>query len=210
MSIVQELPRNAVNTYLKVARLPLTAAERVLRPELAEDTSWPPAIAFEDFEARVKELAATVLRDDVLRQDATLQRARVTQLRRAVELEVQAEAARTKADQELEERRAEVAEERNEAKAREEANHARLERERQEAEQRAEAKAAEKQRKAEEVAEAERDRIERQEREATAKRLEAEREALDEKRTALTSKDEAVRLEKAADEAKQRRKAKSA
>lgn len=206
MSVIQELPRNAVNTYLKLARLPLTAAERVLNPDTPGDTSWPPAIAFEDFEARVKAFAATVLSDQVLREDADLQRARVTQLRRAVELEAEAEATRARADQELDERRAEAAEERDEAKAREQANKDRLERERREAQQRAEAKAAEQERKVQEQADAERDRVQRQEREAEAARLEAEREALAEKQTALTSKDEAVRLEKAAQAAKARRK----
>ncbi len=209
MSIVKEIPRTAVHTYLKLARLPLTAAERVLRPEEAGE-SWPPAIAFEDFEAKVKGLAATVLSDDVLREDATLQRARVTQLRRAVQLEAQAETTRSLADEELAAKRAAAADEREEAKEREEANKARLERERREAEQRAKAQAAEKERKAAELAKAERERVERHERAADVKRLEAEQQALVEKSAALTVKDEAVRLEKAADAAKQRRKAKSA
>ena len=206
MSIIQELPRNAVTTYLKLARLPLTAAERVFNPDTDGATSWAPAIAFEDFEARVKGFAATVFSDQVLRDDAELQRARVAQLRRAVELEAEAEATRAQAEQELAERRSEVAEEREQAEAREQANKDRLERERREAQERADAKAAEQQRKVEEQAEAERERVQRQARAAEAKRLDAEREALAEKQTALTTKDEAVRLEKAAQAAKARRK----
>lgn len=210
MSIVQELPRAAVHTYLKLTRLPLTAVERVLKPEGEDAATWPPAIAFEDFEAKVKSFAATVFSDDVLRQDATLQRARVLQLRRAVTLDAEAEITREQADEELAARRAEAAEERREAEQREKANKARIERERAAAEQRAEQQAEAKEREAAELAEAERARVEREEREAELRRLEAEREALAEKRTAVTSKDEAVRLEKAAEAAKQRRKAKSA
>lgn len=210
MSIVQELPRTAVHTYLKLTRLPLTAVERVFKPSSEDATSWPPAIVFEDFEARVKDLAATLLGDDVLRQDATLQRARVSQLRRAVELEGRAEATRAQAEQELAGRRAEVEADRQEAQERAETNKARLERERREAEARAAERAAQDERRAADLAAAERERVERLERDAEAKRLEAEREALAEKQTALTSRDEAVRLEKAADAAKQRRKAKPA
>ena len=206
MSIIQELPRTAVTTYLRFARLPLTAAERVFNPDTDGPTSWAPAIAFEDFEARVKGFAATVFSDQALRQDAELQRARVTQLRRAVELEAEAEATRARADQELAGRRSEVAQERQEAEAREQANKDRLERERREAEERADAKSAEQHRKVEEQAEAERERVERQERATESERLEAEREALAEKQTALETKDEAVRLEKAAQAAKARRK----
>jgi len=208
MSIVQELPRSAVQSYLRLTRLPLTVVERIVNPEAG--SAWPPAVAYEDFEARVKAVAATFFRDDVLRKDATLQQARVAQLRRAVELEAQAEATRARADDELSNRRRDAAEDREEADRRADENAARLERERAEAEQRTADRAAEKEREAEEAADAERDRIQREERAAEAARLAAERETLAERSDAIATRDEAVRLEAAAEAAKDRRKSKSA
>ena len=69
MSIdLSTIPRTAVERWLDVVRLPVTAAAVVTRHQ--QDESWPPALAFDAFEARVKRFAATVLRDDTLAHSA--------------------------------------------------------------------------------------------------------------------------------------------
>ena len=61
---ISTLPRSAVEGWLGVVRLPVTAAAVVTRH--AQDESWPPALAFDAFEARFKAIAASVLHDDKL------------------------------------------------------------------------------------------------------------------------------------------------
>lgn len=209
-SIIRELPRTALQQYLSFTRLPLTAVERIFRRGEQGAAPWAPALLFEGFEATVKDVAGSVWRDDVLRRDASLQRTRVAELRRAGQLEAEAKATRAQADDELAARRAEAEEQREEAGDRAEANRARLERERADAERRVEEKAAEEQRRIDDAAAAERDRLEREERAAEAARLEAEREALAERRDALETADEADRLDQAAAATRARRRSASA
>lgn len=93
------VPRTLVKTYLHAVRLPLTAVEKVRG---TESDSWPPAMLFETFEAKALGVAGSILRDPALADEARLQTARVAQLKRAAELEAQAEATRTAADAKLE------------------------------------------------------------------------------------------------------------
>ena len=83
------IPRTAVKATLLGLRLPICGVEALTGQ--TGNASWPPAIAFEGFEAGVKQVVGSFLRDDELVDEGRVQQAKVTELRRAVELEVQAD-----------------------------------------------------------------------------------------------------------------------
>jgi hypothetical protein len=89
---------------LRTARLPLDAVEGVVRRG-QHDVEWPPAIAFDSFEATVKQFAGSIFHDDELTQEGLLGQARVTQLRKAVELDALAEQREAQAEDEFQQRR---------------------------------------------------------------------------------------------------------
>lgn len=95
---IDELPRKAVLSYLEMSRLPLTAAERALGKV---EGTWGPTIAVDRLQARVKDVAASVLKDDTLRADAKLQLAAIDERLRAAEAEARAEQIRAEADRRL-------------------------------------------------------------------------------------------------------------
>ena len=70
-SQLQEVPGTVVRTWLRVARLPLQAVEAVAHRG-DHDAEWPPALAFESFEAQVKQVAGAVFRDRELLEDGRL------------------------------------------------------------------------------------------------------------------------------------------
>ena len=94
------ITRTVVRTWLKTARLPITLAESTLhRGEHTEE--WPPALAFGAFESGVKQVVGALVRDQELANEGRLERAQVTQLRKAAELDAIAEAREAEADAEL-------------------------------------------------------------------------------------------------------------
>jgi soluble cytochrome b562 len=107
------IPRTAVKATLQGLRLPICGVEILTRQTRNE--SWPPAIAFEGFEAGVKQIVGSILRDEELVEEGRVQQAKVTELRRAVDLEVRADQKRAAGDRELRERQAQVEEERTKA-----------------------------------------------------------------------------------------------
>src|SRR3954462_11706474 len=98
---VRNLPRTVVKTYLSAARLPLNAVAKANGQQGNEQ--WPPALAFEGFEASVESVLGSLLRDDTLLQSGQVRQAKVAQLRKAVELEAVAETEREVAQQEFRE-----------------------------------------------------------------------------------------------------------
>ncbi len=107
------IPRTAVKATLLGLRLPICGVE-VLTGQTG-NASWPPAMAFEGFEAGVKQVVGSILRDEELVDEGRIQQAKVTELRRAVELEVRADQKRAAGDRELREQQARAKEERNKA-----------------------------------------------------------------------------------------------
>lgn len=170
---VQDITRTAVDTYLKGLRLPLTLAERVLEPE----QPWAPAVGFEHLEAAVRGAVGTLLRDEELTNQAALQRARLTQIDRAVDKLDRAERVEEQAV-----RQAAKAEERREEGLREVAQ------------QTTKKKAAVRK-----AAAAREDVVERRETAAERRRLEAEQEALRKKQQAVQAKKKAATIEDAAE-----------
>lgn len=97
---VQQLPGKVVGTYLHALRLPVSAAEMVLRRGHHDD-AWGPALAFDSFGANVKKLVGSIVGDTQLAEQARLEQAEVTQSRRAALLEAEAEARKARADADL-------------------------------------------------------------------------------------------------------------
>ena len=206
MPNLQTIPRTVVRTYLQAARLPLTAAEQVFNKTQTED--WAPTLAFETLEAQVLELAGNALNDEELRQQGRLVRAKVAQLKKAAELEGQAEAKRAEADAEYRDRKRsdEQARQRVEQQAdqREAAIKAEKARKKREADEKARAK-AETSRK---IEAAQQKQLTKQERAASKTRITAEQEAIAEERKALAAEEQVLDLDAALETTKAIRKAK--
>src|SRR5205807_157549 len=100
---ITSIPRQLVKTSLRSVRLPLTAVETVTGQRGAEHP-WPPAMIFETFEAGVKQVLGTILRDPELVDEARVQQAKLGQLRQAEMLEAEAELRRQQADAEFAEK----------------------------------------------------------------------------------------------------------
>ena len=195
MSTIQTIPRTIVRSYLQAARLPLTAAETLFGKSETED--WGPTLAFESVEATVLQTVGSFLRDDELVTQGRLAEARITQLRRATELEARAEAKRTEADAEFRDR-LETDQQRRERIAREaDQREAALDQEKARKQQQAEAKARKQAEAARKVEAAQHKAVAKQERAARATRVAAEQEALAEEKRALQAEETVLDLDAA-------------
>jgi hypothetical protein len=196
MSTLQTIPRTFVRNYLQAVRLPLTVAETVLkRGQETED--WGPTLAFDAVEATVLQKVGSFLRDEDLVTQGRLAEARVTQLRRAAELEAKAEAKRTEADAEYRER-VETDEERRrriaaEADQREAAVAAEQDRKKAAADR----KAREQAEAARKIEAAQQKAVTKQERNARKTRIEAEQSALADERRAAAAEEAVLDLDAA-------------
>jgi colicin import membrane protein len=201
------LPRTGIDLWLRAVRLPLTGVEAVVHRD--GDAQWPPSVAFEGFEAAVREHAGRFLRDERLLQQAQLQRAEVAQRRRA--LEHQEEAVRTAeaADERFSNEKQAAEEQRQRAEREAAQRKARLERERQETERKAAEQLAAKEAAQREAAE-KRDRAVRStERAAKVKRLDVEDKVLTKEEQVVEARAEARRLKQQAAATKARRQART-
>jgi hypothetical protein len=113
---VRILPRVALTGYLRVLRLALTAVERVAGQ--TGNQAWPPALAFESFEASVETTLGSLLGDAALADKGRLRQAKLAQLRTAGQLDTLAAQERTEADRTLQSRREQTTQQRHEVQAR--------------------------------------------------------------------------------------------
>jgi hypothetical protein len=113
---VQTLPRTVIQGYLYAARLPLTAVARAAHQQNNEH--WPPALAYEKFEAGVETVLGSVLRDSTLVEKGRIRRAKIAQLLKADELTLVAEHERAAADQQAHDRLQQIATQRKETERR--------------------------------------------------------------------------------------------
>lgn len=114
---VKEIRRGSLDLWLKYVRIPLTVTETLVRRSV-DTESWPPAMAFATFEGNVKEMVGRITHDDTLVELANLQRAEITQRRRAVELDAEATASLTETRRDAENDRARLEGQREEAEER--------------------------------------------------------------------------------------------
>ena len=202
---LQRIPRTVVRTWLRTARLPLTAVEAVVRRG-EHDAEWAPAIAFDSFEATVKQIAGSILRDEELAQEGQVAQARVGRLRNAVELDAVAEQRKAQADAEFRQRRQADEQRRREVERQTAEREAALERERAEKKRRADENERRKREQAAQVETVEDKMVARQDRAARATRVAAEREALQHEREAVGAKGVVTDIDEALEESKAARK----
>jgi hypothetical protein len=188
------LPRAYLNVSLHVARLPVTAIE--LLAGHSTDSSWPPSLAFESFEANVRQVVGSLLRDDQLTEQGRLSSAKVAELRQAARLEATADQRRMAADRTFEQRQLDAEEKRAQADERSAERQASVERREQQEKakvasrtraqaQRAGARAAERQQ-----------RLTEQERAVRAETVTTQRAAVRRKKSANSAAAEVVDLDK--------------
>jgi hypothetical protein len=176
MTNVQTLPRVVVEGYLRTARLPLTAIERVAKQQ--DNEQWPPALAYESFEAGVETVLGALLKDPALLDKGRLRQAKIAQLRKAAQLETLADTEREQADARLQQRQEQLEEQRRESERRAEQRKAELERQAELHERKVQAKAAKKTAAAQRSKAAADKAIERQERATKTAALSEESQAL--------------------------------
>jgi uncharacterized protein YjbJ (UPF0337 family) len=201
---ITALPRTAVLTALDALRFPLTTVEKLSRQ--TENEAWPPALLFEEFQAGAKQFAGSLLRDQTLVEAGRVQGAKVVELRRSLELEVEAQQRRAEADEALTEKQHAAERERQRIEQTTREREADVERRAREAKAKAEAEAD---RAAQEAAQAEQARAERLAETERASRLagaEVESEALAKQAKAVTSIETVAKLDKAVATKKAKRK----
>lgn len=201
----RKLPSTAVDSYLKLIRMPLAGAISLL-PGNGTGAQPTALLALDRVDAAVRVIAARLLGDPVLLEDAQQRLVAAEERERALRLRVEAERVDEYAEERLEQRDEQADRLRAEADERAEARRQQAAKERQE-----------KQQHAKQVTDA---RLEananaaEQAQEAVAKRaprkrldaLEAKTEALRAKEQELAARDEARRLRQAATQAKAERK----
>lgn len=202
---IRTIQRTAVGGYLRLARVPLDVATRLL-PGGRAGARGAAQTAVDRVDATARALAGTLLGDPTLREDARRRRAALQERSRAVRLREQAEHRRAQGEAVEEERHEQARGRRRRAEERT-ADRRRQAQERKQQEQTRARTAArrrvEKSRDAEEQVE---EKIEAQAPERRLEALEAESEAQAERERALTARDEAERLGRAAAAVKQERK----
>ena len=188
---VRTIQRNALDSYLKLVRLPIDAAVRfgIGRGRSDSESGATPAeLAIDRADAGIRAFAGRLIGDDELVQDAQRRRIAADERERAVRLKAEAEQRRQQATETAQRGRQQVKEE--EQRAKQEAA---------EAEQRRKAAARKTAAKTEKA-------IESEARQQRLEQLDREAKALDEQEKALATADEAQRLEEAAAATKAARK----
>ena len=187
--IIRMVPRTVVGGYLRAARLPLTAAERIAGQQ--DNEAWPPALAFESIEASAESVIGALLRDPALADSGRMRRAKVAKLREADELKTVAQLEKEQARQQEQERKAEIAEQRKrtvQATAHRKQN---VEQEAAAEERKVEAEAAEQASAVRKQKAAQEKSVERQERAGRTDALDAEAKALEIVKDALEAEEKA-------------------
>ncbi len=202
---VRDIPTTAVDSYLKLVRLPLDSAIRLL-PGNGAGAKPAAKLALDRADATVRAMIAGILGDEVLREDAERRQAAADEREHALRLHAEAERTADKADARLEERQRQASRQRQQAKQRAEAKREDAGRQRDRQVGRA-AKArndqlANSRKRAERTERAVEDRAARDRLEA----LDAKTGALREREKELAERDTAEGLRKAAGRAKANRK----
>jgi hypothetical protein len=174
---IHAAPRIAVDTSLRLVRLPLTVAGQLSGQGANEQ--WPPALAFEGFEASVETVVGSILRDEALVEKGRIRQAKVAELRKAAYLQTVAEQQRENATQTLQERREKAAADRQEAERKAQQRDRELEQQAQRKQKAAQEKAERKASAARKAKAARDEAITKQERSAKAAALAEEAKALD-------------------------------
>jgi hypothetical protein len=201
---ITAIPRNAVKGALDAMRIPLSTIERLSGKSANE--AWPPALAFEEFQAEAKKFAGSMLRDETLVEEGRLQAVKVTERRRSLELKAKAEGVREQADSEFTQKQKAAEDERQRAEKEASEREAAIARDKRAAEERVR---ADQKRAAESVAKvdaAREEAIAAAEREARRVKADAEAAALAKQQQTVVSIETAGTLSDAVEKKKAQRK----
>jgi hypothetical protein len=202
---VTAIPRRAVDGYLKLVRVPLDGAIRLL-PGNGSGAKPAARIALDRVDARARTAFAKALRDPVLAEDGARRREAADQREQALRLRSQADVKAEQADTRFEERREQTARQREQANERAKRRRQQAARQEKQKKSRAAETAGKRSTASRTTA---RRRQEALGDKATRERLQtlnAESDALNEQQKELTARDEAARLSEAAGRAKAERK----
>ena len=199
------ITRELLNWNLNLARLPITAIDRISNRG-GEPGGSPVSMAFDGADAGVKEFLGRFLGDTPLLDDARLLRAKLAQLRIAVEQQATAELEHAQAEARFQAKQEQVEAKRQRVEQDAKQREQQLEREKAKAKQQVEQEAARKQEAADKAAAARQERLAADERAAELRRLEADAAALAEKERALAAEETVTRIDAAAKETKKARK----
>jgi hypothetical protein len=197
MMQVTQIPRQAVHFGLWGARLPLTVADRVLTGGQEDTATWLPNLAFDKFEAGVKDIVGRATRDDTLLTAARLQRAEITRLESARAARVHATKVVDDAEAAAQARREELDGQREAVEAAADEGERRIDDAAREAEQRA-AKQAEAKRSATRTTAAKRRQaVSKQAARTDVQRARSQGEALRTEKGAVRARGKALELDRA-------------
>lgn len=202
---VRQVPRSALDLWLRAVRAPVDVVSRVI-PD--GDTGPRNAVTLfvDRADAALRATAGKVFGDDALREDAMRRRKAADERERAIQLRVDAERKKRKADTELARRQREADERRIKAEREAERREDEIDEKRRARKQQVRETVAKQERAIEHVRD---DKLQSADKDAKRERLEVleeETDALDRETEALTAADEAQRLRTAAAKAKQSRK----
>ena len=203
---VQTVPRTALDSYLKLLRVPTNLVLKALSPRNRNGETTGAELAVDRAEAAVRDAVGRAFNDPELQADARRRRTAADERERALKLRAAAEHQSEQADETLGARQ-EAAEARRQAAADRERKQKQRSEARGAAESRQLAQAEERKRAAvrAQANQAEKT-IEDQARKDRLEQLDAEARTLQEEEEALTARNEAQRLRRAAAETKTQRK----
>lgn len=202
--MLKTINRTVVRTTLEGLRLPLSTVERLTGQTANE--AWAPALLFGDFQSNALQIVGGFLRDDELVTEGRLQAAKLSELRRAGELELRAEQTRQQADAKLEQQRAAVAKDRQQVAQRAQARENAVEQDVRQAEQALAKEARDAQAEIDAAAEKRDRQVAAQERSARLAAADAESKALAKQQAAIASAERAGALGEKLETKKQQRK----
>ena len=202
---VRAIPRTAARSYLRLARLPLDGAVRLLP---GNGTGAAPAarLVIDRADVRVRAAIAALLSDPELRKDAEQRRRALRERERSLDLRTESERTAERAEAGLEERQEQARVQRRRAAQRAKSTKRQAETRAQQEKARAAKAESRRLENSQQLEERRQEQIDEREPRERLQALEAETEALRERETELTARDEARRLGEAAAVAKAERK----
>lgn len=202
---VRVIPRAVLDSYLKVARLPLDTAARLV-PGGGNGRGASARLAVDRVDATARSVAGAILRDPKLREDAKRRRAAAQERERAVKLRGRADEKISQAQARVEERHEKAQRRRAQADSRTKTRRQRASQEHQQKTEQARATEKRRREAAREVKSEQDERVDEVAPQARLEALEAKAEAEAKREEAVIEKDEAQRLGDAAAALKEERK----
>ena len=201
---VLAIPRTAVDHSLRILRLPFDTTIAVFDRE--GDKGSAASLVFDRADAAIRGFAGRVLHDERLQQDAKARAIAVDERRQALVLRAEAALRRRQADEQFQDDLETAEERRADAEQRADQQRTRVVQEQQAARRQVAEQTEQRKAATRKTAERAERRIDERAQKARLEQLEKESAVLDSQENAITTSSEAQRLQRAASEAKSKRK----